>query len=255
MALAAADLTALEAAFAGLGSGRHGLTVLTGAGVSTESGVPDFRSSESPWKRYPPIGFAAWLSDPVIRVEAWRRKFAMDETYKGAEPGPSHIALATMAERDLIRTLITQNIDGLHQAAGFPAARLVELHGNGTFARCLTCGRRIELAEVRRHLDATGEAPVCSCGGLVKSATVAFGQSLDPALLDAAVRAAGDCKVFLAIGSSLVVRPAAHLPVLAKTNGATLVIVNREPTALDAVADLTLRAEAGDVLTALACWH
>lgn len=255
MASADADLTLLRSAFAGLGSNRHRLTVLTGAGVSTESGVPDFRSPGSPWKTYPPIGFAEWLSDPVIRAEAWRRKFAMDDTYNGAKPSRSHTALARLAERHLVRALVTQNIDGLHQAAGFPTDRLVELHGNGTFARCLTCGRRLELLDVRRRFEQTGEAPVCSCGGLVKSGTVAFGQSLDPALIEAAVQAARDCDIFLAIGSSLVVRPAAQLPLLAKESGATLVIVNREPTPLDASADLVVRADAGDTLTELACWH
>lgn len=232
--------------------GERRLTVLTGAGVSTESGVPDFRSPGSPWLRYPPIGFEQWLSDPAIRAEAWRRKFAMDDIYKGAVPGRSHQALAALAALNIVRAVVTQNIDGLHQAGGLNPELLVELHGNGTFAHCLTCDARMELDVARAFLDATGEAPQCACGGLVKSATIAFGQSLRPDIIEAAVRASKQCDIFLAIGSSLVVRPASHLPTLAKEQGARFVIVNREPTPLDGIADLVVRADAGDALSALA---
>lgn len=249
------DFDALRRLVRGLNPGERRLTVLTGAGVSTESGVPDFRSPGSPWRRYPPIGFRDFLSDPCLRAEAWRRKFAMDDLYAGARPGRSHEALVTLSARGLVRSVVTQNIDGLHQAAGLDPDRLVELHGNGTFARCLDCRRRFKLAPLRERFQASGEAPVCGCGGLVKSATVAFGQSVDPVVLTAAIDAARSCDVFLVVGSSLVVRPAALLPGLAKKAGAALAIVNREPTPLDDVADVALQADAGNVLSALACWH
>lgn len=238
--------------FAALKEGECRLTVLTGAGISTECGVPDFRSPGSPWRIHQPIGFADFVSDPALRAEAWRRKFAMDDIYKDARPGRSHVALVRLSDRGILRSVITQNIDGLHQAAGLDADRLVELHGNGTYARCLSCGLRVELPTVRVHFEATGEAPLCPCGGLVKSATIAFGQPLDPDTMAKAVAAVSDCDILLAIGSSLVVRPASRLPLIARDRGATLVIVNREPTPLDDDADHVIRADAGAFLTALA---
>lgn len=249
------DLDALRRLMTTLRPGERRLTVMTGAGVSTESGVPDFRSPGSPWRRYPPIGFQDFLSDPCLRAEAWRRKFAMDDLYAGARPGRSHEALVALSARGVMHSVITQNIDGLHQAAGLDPDRLVELHGNGTFAQCLDCRHRFELAPLRKRFQASGEAPLCGCGGLVKSATVAFGQSVDTAVLTAAIDAARSCDVVLVVGSSLVVRPAAQLPALAKDAGAALAIVNREPTLLDGLADVALQADAGDVLSALACWH
>ncbi len=230
-------------------SGR--IVVLTGAGLSTESGVPDFRSPASPWRIHKPIDFAAFLADPAMRAEAWRRKFAMDDIYAGAKPGRGHHALVRLAERGQLLSVITQNIDGLHQAAGLAEDRLVELHGNGTFARCLSCGRRHDLDGVRRRFDADGQPPACGCGGIVKSASIAFGQKLDPEDLSRACAAALDCDLFVVLGSSLVVRPAARFPLLAKRNGARLAILNREPTPLDIEADLVVRADIGDVLTFL----
>lgn len=220
----------------------------TGAGISTECGVPDFRSPDSPWRRYPPIGFAEFKASPEARAEAWRRKFAMDDVYAGARPGRTHRALATLAGQGRIALVITQNIDGLHQAAGLEADRLVELHGNGTFARCLSCGERHELADIRPPLEATGLAPACRrCGGMVKSATVAFGQAVPEQALARAMEAALACDLFLVLGSSLKVRPAAALPELAVRHGAPLVIVNRDPTPLDAMADTVINADVGTI--------
>jgi NAD-dependent deacetylase len=226
------------------------ITVLTGAGISTECGVPDFRSPASPWRRYPPMALKDFLASPAMRAEAWRRKFAMDDLYRHAQPGRCHAALVAFAEAGRLEAVVTQNIDGLHTSAGLPPDRLVELHGNGTFARCLDCGTRFELAPVRAHLDRTGEALTCGCGGAVKSASIAFGQKLDPAVLARAVAAAEGCDLFIAIGSSLVVRPAATLPLIAKAAGAVLVVVNRDPTPLDQQADLAIRCDAGDALVA-----
>jgi NAD-dependent deacetylase len=223
------------------------IVAFTGAGISTECGVPDFRSKDSPWRRYPPLGFQDFLSDPAVRVEAWRRKFAMDDLYAGARPGRTHRAIARLAETERLGMVLTQNIDGLHQAAGLPAGKLVELHGNGTYARCLACGARHELAAVRQRFEMQNSAPECGCGGMVKSATVAFGQALDPAATRRARMAAQDCDLFLVLGSSLVVQPAASLPLIALQHGAVMVIVNREPTRLDGAADLVIRGDVGSI--------
>ena len=225
----------------------------TGAGISTESGVPDFRTPGSPWMVNKPIPFEAFLASREARIEAWRRKFAMDDHYRDAGPNIGHRALARLVAQRRSPGLITQNIDGLHQASGIPDDKVVELHGNGTYATCLACGWRHELAAIRPVFEATGEPPACTiCGGVVKSATISFGQAMPQAQMRKAQGLALDADLFLAVGSSLVVYPAATLPVIAKRNGARLVIVNREPTELDAIADLVVRAEIGPALARLA---
>jgi NAD-dependent deacetylase len=221
----------------------------TGAGISTESGVPDFRSPNSPWMRHKPIPFEAFLRSGEARREAWRRKFAMDDLYSDAKPNRGHRALAALMEAGRLEAVITQNVDGLHQASGVPADRLVELHGNGTYAACLACRRRHELDWVRAHLEAAGEPPSCeACGGIVKSATISFGQAMPEAPLRRAQELALSCDLFIVLGSSLVVFPAASLPEIAKRNGASLVIVNRDPTRLDDAANLVIHGEIGSVL-------
>lgn len=228
----------------------------TGAGISTESGVPDYRSPGSPWMRYKPIAYAAFLADPAQRVEAWRRKFAMDDIYAGAQPSRGHRALSHLSAAGRLHSIVTQNIDNLHQLSGVPASRLIELHGNGTYAACLSCAQRHELREVRRVFEEVGEAPACrECGGIVKSATISFGQALPPAVLRAAREAALACDLFVVIGSSLVVHPAASLPLQARRNGATLVILNGEATPLDGEADLVLRGDIGTILQPLIAAH
>jgi NAD-dependent deacetylase len=218
----------------------------TGAGISTESGIPDFRSPESPWKRHKPIPFELYLQSEEARQEAWRRKFAMDELHRGARPGTGHHALADLVRSGRMSAIITQNIDGLHQASSVAPDRVIELHGNGTYAVCLSCGLRHELASVRSHFEASGAAPSCgTCGGIVKSATISFGQAVPAAALRRAQAEALACDLFIAIGTSLLVRPASALPIIAKRNGARLVIVNRDPTRLDSVADLVINAEIG----------
>jgi NAD-dependent deacetylase len=220
----------------------------TGAGISTECGIPDFRTPDSAWKRYPPIPFDEFLTRPEARVETWRRKFAMDDTYAGAAPGRGHRALARLVEDGVMSAIITQNIDGLHAASGVAPERIIELHGNGTYAACLDCGSRHELADIRRYFERTQRAPECECGGFVKSATIAFGQAMPQQAMRRAREATLRCDLFIAIGSSLVVYPAAGFPVAAKDNGAALVIVNRDPTPLDGYADLVLRGDIGDLL-------
>ena len=224
------------------------VTGFTGAGVSTECGIPDFRSPGSPWLRNRPIDFDLFLSDPLMREEAWRRKFAMDDIYAGAGPGRGHRAFAKLIADGKMGAVITQNIDGLHQAAGAPAHKVIELHGNGTYAKCLSCGRRYELAEVRREFERTGAAPGCVCGGAIKSATISFGQAMPENEVRRAHDETDSCDLFLAVGSSLVVHPAAGFPALAKRRGATLAIINREETPLDDIADFVLRGDIGTIL-------
>lgn len=225
------------------------MTGFTGAGISTECGVPDFRSPGSPWMKHRPIDFSLFIADPLAREEAWRRKFTMDDMYAGAQPGRGHRALASLVASGKMGSVITQNIDGLHQAAGTPADQVIELHGNGTYAKCLECGQRHELADVRREFERTGAAPECECGGVVKSATISFGQAMPEEEMRRAHEEALTCDLFIAIGSSLVVYPAAGFPILAKRNGATLVIVNREETQFDDAANLVLRGDIGSILS------
>ncbi len=238
-------------ALAGLLEQAKVVTAFTGAGISTESGVPDFRSPGSPWTQNKPIPFAAFLASPEARAEAWRRKFTMDDLYAGAGPSRGHRVLAALHAAGRMPLLITQNIDGLHQAAGMPPGSVIEIHGNGTHATCLTCATRHELADIRRAIAADGMVPPCrACGGLVKSATISFGQAMPERAMAQAVKATLGADIFLAIGSSLMVFPAAGLPKAAKANGAKLVILNGEATPLDVHADLLLRCDIGSVLEA-----
>lgn len=235
-----------------LGRARR-CVVLTGAGLSTESGVPDFRSPGSPWRVHAPIPFQSFLRDPAARQEAWRRKFAMDDLYAGARPARGHEVVRDLALSGRVACVVTQNIDGLHQAAGLPEDRLVEIHGNGTYAACLDCGERHELAPLRVRFEAQGEVDPCrNCSGLVKSATITFGQAMPRERLARAVREACDCDLFLVLGCSLMVRPAADLPVLAREAGADLAIVTKGPTPLDGLARLLVKADLGDTLSACA---
>jgi NAD-dependent deacetylase len=221
----------------------------TGAGISTESGVPDFRSPDSPWMQNKPIPFDAFLRSREARREAWRRKFTMDDLYRDAQPSRGHAALASLVRQGKMSAVITQNIDGLHHRSGIPSERVIELHGNGTYATCLACGVRHELDWVRARFESDGEPPDCSsCGGIVKAATISFGQAMPEAALRRAHEVALACDLFLVVGSSLVVYPAASLPVLAKENGAALVIINREATPHDEIADLVIRRDIGTML-------
>ncbi len=222
----------------------------TGAGISTECGIPDFRSPGGLWTKNRPIPFDEFVSSQEARNESWRRRFAMEEQFAGAKPGRGHHAIASLYRAGKVPAVVTQNIDNLHQASGIPGEDIVELHGNTTFARCLDCSERFELQWVRGRMDAgNGCAPDCPrCGGYIKTATISFGQAMP----DAAVRRAQDlaqsCELLLSIGSSLVVWPAAGLPLLAKRSGAMLVIINREPTDFDEIADLVVRDDIGTVL-------
>lgn len=222
----------------------------TGAGISTESGIPDFRSPGGLWTKNQPIEFSDFLRSREMRNEAWRRKFAMEDSFRAAKPGRGHRALARLLLDGRLSAVITQNIDNLHQVSGIPADRVIELHGNGSYATCLDCGIRYELDWVKEHFEkANGSAPDCAdCGGPVKSATISFGQAMPEEPMRQAEIETLAADLFLAIGSSLVVWPAAGFPLRAKRNGARLVILNREPTDLDDIADLVIRDDIGDVL-------
>ena len=223
--------------------------IFTGAGMSTESGIPDFRSPGGIWTKMQPIEFKDYLSDPDARRVSWQRRLEMEETWNTVTPNAGHRAVAEMIARGKASHVITQNIDGLHQQSGVPDERLVELHGSTRYAKCLDCGTRVEIPDVLNHFTAHGDAPDCAlCGGLVKTATISFGQPMpedEMARANAAVRA---CDLMLVLGSSLVVYPAAGFPELAKRNGAILAIVNREPTPLDQIADLVIHSGIGDTL-------
>jgi len=221
----------------------------TGAGISTECGIPDFRSPGGLWTKNRPIPFDEFLASQEARNESWRRRFAMAEQFGDAKPGRGHRALASLYRAGKVPAIITQNIDNLHQASGFSPEHVVELHGNTTFATCLDCSERFELDWVRQRMDAAnGCAPDCQCGGFIKTATISFGQSMPDAAMQRAQDLALSCDLFLAIGSSLQVWPAAGFPLMAKRNGAALVIINREATDFDAVADLVVRQDIGTVL-------
>jgi len=222
----------------------------TGAGISTECGIPDFRSPGGVWTRNRPIPFDEFLASQEARNESWRRRFAMAEQFAAARPGRGHRALASLYRAGKVPGLITQNIDNLHQASGVAPEHVVELHGNTTYALCLDCAERYELSWVRQRMDAAnGCSPDCpACGGYIKTATISFGQAMPDAAMRRAQSLAVECDLFLAIGSSLVVWPAAGFPLLAKRNGARLVIINREPTDFDDVADLVVHNDIGTVL-------
>jgi NAD-dependent deacetylase len=224
--------------------------VFTGAGISTESGIPDFRSPGGIWTKMSPIDFDAFVSSAEMRREAWRRRFAMEDMFASVKPNAGHLAVAELVRRGKASHVITQNIDNLHQDSGVPDAQVIELHGNTRYAKCLDCGERIELDPIRRHFERHGEPPDCAaCGGLVKTATISFGQAMPELEMARAEQATLACDLFLVLGSSLVVYPAAGFPLLAKRNGARLAIVNREPTEQDAYADLVIHAGIGETMS------
>lgn len=222
----------------------------TGAGISTECGIPDFRSPGGIWTKMAPIAFDDFLASQEMRNESWRRRFAMQDQFGQARPGRGHLALAALYKAGKVPGVVTQNIDNLHQASGIAPDDVIELHGNTTYAACLDCAARYELDWVRRHFEASGRAPDCSgCGGYIKTATISFGQAMPEAAMQRAQQLTLACDLFLAIGSSLVVWPAAGFPLMAKRNGSALAIINREPTEFDDLADLVIRDDIGSALS------
>jgi NAD-dependent deacetylase len=226
--------------------------VFTGAGVSTDSGIPDFRSPGGLWTRYDPrqLGFRRYMADPGTRRLAWRLRRELH--HLDARPNPAHLACVRLAGAGRLAGVITQNIDGLHIDAGLPAELVCEVHGTGRQFVCLDCGDRGPMGEAVARVEAGEEDPAClACGGIIKAATVSFGQNIPPEVWQRAEALTAACDAFVAVGSSLVVQPAASLPRRASRLGVPLVIVNREPTPLDDLADAVLLGEAGTLLPAL----
>ncbi len=224
----------------------------TGAGISTESGVPDFRSPDGVWARNRTVYFQEFLSSEAGRVEYWRQKIAAWPDMREARPNAGHYAFVELHKQGRLQALITQNIERLHQRSGLPANMVLELHGTTTEAVCLTCGDRIPSDEACRRVAGGELAPRCRlCGGVLKPATISFGQAMPHDVMVRAQAAVESCDLLLAVGSSLVVEPAASLPRVARQAGARLIIVNREPTPLDGIADVVVRGELGAILPAL----
>jgi NAD-dependent deacetylase len=232
-----------------IGAARR-IVAFTGAGISTESGIPDFRSPGGIWTKYQPIYFDDFMSSEEMRRESWRRKFASDETMLTAEPNAGHRALAKLVEQGRMSAIITQNVDGLHQRSGVPDAKVIELHGNTTYASCLDCGHRHELDPIRKSFLGSGKLPLCEkCDGIVKTATISFGQAMPEIQMARAQDETMNCDLFIVLGSSLVVYPAAGFPRIAKRKGAKLVILNRDATDQDDDADLVIHADIGPTMS------
>jgi len=228
------------------------VAIFTGAGISTESGIPDFRSPGGVWSRMSPIYFQDFVANEAKRREAWNRAFTGRAGWTGRQPNAGHYGVARLVASGKAQAVITQNVDNLHQDSGVPADRVIELHGNASYATCLECGLRHELADLKALYEATGDLPCCrACSGIVKTATISFGQAMPEQPMARAREEALACDLFLVLGSSLVVYPAAGFPLLAQENGARLAIVNREPTEQDVLADLVLHDEIGPVMASV----
>lgn len=227
------------------------VVIFTGAGISTESGIPDFRGPNGLWTKITPIYYDEFVASETARREDWKRRFAFRDQIAAVEPNVAHHAIARLVAEGKVSAVITQNIDGLHQRAGVPDDRLIELHGNATFATCLDCGTRMELDAAEAAIAASGHAPRCACGGLIKAAVISFGQAMPSREMSRAEEAIQQADLFVAVGSSLTVQPAATLPMIAKYEGARLIVVNAEPTPLDGLADRVLRGSIGVVFSGL----
>ncbi|WP_395648113.1 SIR2 family NAD-dependent protein deacylase [Terricaulis sp.] len=223
--------------------------VFTGAGISTESGIPDFRSPGGVWTKMQPIMFQDFVRSREARAEAWSRVFNRTAGWTGAAPNAGHHAVAALVKSGKVRSVITQNVDNLHLESGVPEAQIIELHGNAAYAKCLDCGERHELGDLEPRWKAGAELVCLACDGLLKTATISFGQPMPEDKMERATDESIACDLMLVLGSSLVVRPACGLPLIAKEAGAKLVIVNREATPLDGLADLVLHDEIGPLMT------
>ncbi len=228
------------------------IVALTGAGISTESGIPDFRSPGGLLTRgIKPITYQDFVASEEARLEDWQRRFKMNENFSAAKPNAGHLGLVKLMQEGRLLALITQNIDGLHRRAGIPADRLIEIHGNSAEGRCLDCRAPMTLKTVGEIIDQTAASPRCPCGGLVKAAIISFGERIPENMLRRANEVSERADLFLVVGSSLQVQPAAMLPLLAKRFGASLAIVNRDATPLDRLAEIAVHRPIGAVFSAL----
>ena len=227
------------------------IVVFTGAGISTESGIPDFRGPKGIWKTMTPIDFSDFIASEDVRRESWRRKFSGDSAMSKAEPNAGHLGVLELDQRGKLDTVITQNVDGLHQKSGIDEAKVIELHGNANYAKCLDCHKRYELSQIEAIFSQDETVPYCDkCGGILKTATISFGQSMPEVPMARSQEAVMSCDLMLAMGSSLTVYPAAAFPRIAKQNGAKLVIINNETTDLDPICDLVVHEPIGLTLSA-----
>ncbi len=222
--------------------------VFTGAGISTESGIPDYRSKGGIWDKFRPVYFDEFMSSKNARIEYWRRKAELYHDLVQAKPNPAHMSLVKFYEMGLLEAVITQNIDGLHQEFGLPDEKVIELHGNTRRVRCMSCGKTISIHEAQKRIEAGDLAPECECGGYMKSDTISFGQAMPADEVEKAIDLSRKCDFFLVVGSTLLVHPAALMPSYAKQSGAFLAIVNLSQTPYDERCDVLIRGKAGEVL-------
>lgn len=234
---------------ASLGGGSN--IIFTGAGISTESGIPDYRSQGGIWDQFRPVYFDEFMNSKASRIEYWRQKTELYPDLVAAKPNAGHLAISKLVQMGHVEAVITQNIDNLHQDSGVPDDRVIELHGNTTRVRCMSCSEISSIHDAQKRIAAGDTAPECHCGGYLKPDTISFGQSMPEAELQRAYELAHRCDLFLVIGSTLLVQPAAHLPVYAKNNGANLAIINMSETPCDDLCDVLIRGRAGEMLTAI----
>ena len=228
----------------------NNIVIFTGAGISTESGIPDFRGPQGVWKTNTPIYFQDFIGSEEVRKDSWKRKFSGQDIIKKAKPNIGHLAVAEVINKHESAYLITQNVDNLHQDAGVPDDKITEIHGNAHYASCLDCGIRYELNSIKKAFLENETVPYCdSCGGIIKTATISFGQPMPEEGMQIAQRKILGCDLFITIGTSLVVYPAAGFPKLAKEIGAKLIIINNEPTDFDPIADLVIHEQIGKVFS------
>ena len=225
--------------------------VFTGAGISTESGIPDYRSKGGIWDKFRPVYFDEFMNSKEARIEYWRRKSELYQDLTQAQPNPAHKALVALYEMGLLEAVVTQNIDGLHQKAGLPDERVIELHGNTLRVRCMSCDSISSIREAQRRIESGDLAPECKCGGYLKPDTISFGQQMPELEMRKAFELSQSCRSFLVVGSTLLVHPAASLPRTALQAGAFLGIINLSETPYDNDANVLIRRKAGDVLTEL----
>ena len=226
------------------------IVIFTGAGISTESGIPDFRGPQGVWKTNTPIYFQDFIGSEEVRKDSWKRKFSGQDIIKKAKPNIGHLAVAEIINKHESAYLITQNVDNLHQDAGVPDDKITEIHGNAHYASCLDCGIRYELNSIKKAFLENETVPYCdSCGGIIKTATISFGQPMPEEGMQIAQRKTLGCDLFITIGTSLVVYPAAGFPKLAKEIGAKLIIINNEPTDFEPIADLVIHEQIGKVFS------
>ncbi len=224
------------------------LIIFTGAGISTESGIPDYRSQGGIWDKFQPVYFDEFMASEKARIKYWQQRVDMEKSLSVSKPNIGHESIARLYELGFLKTLITQNIDGLHEESGIPKEKIIELHGNTRRVRCMTCKKLISWDKAQVMIDAGDKAPACSCGGFFKPDTISFGQAMPVEETQKAAILSSKSDVFIVVGSTLLVQPASLMPEYAKNAGAFFVIINLSETPYDNVCDILIRGNAGEVL-------